>query len=268
MKTFLFFLTIILFNINLAKNNRKRKKRKERKVQQEKKDNSTLRRPPPFLTFETNIPEDTYHLPNNNVYLLNDRTFDKVLQNGNNYKWLVILFSETCMHCYFARTEIRKIVPEYKSSETVRFAEIEINFNPMTNLRFNIDGVPHIFILRYGVMYIFDMYPSQKNLKQFLERNLADFSSEEKKRFPPQPRFKDNLNFDHITNVVNIFLSEHGIKISFTPITLLIFFISLITLFCSLSYFLCQEFNSEQEEENKEEQKNNKEKEKVKEKIN
>ena len=36
------------------------------------------------------------------------------LKKGNTYKWFVILYSETCGHCEFARRELRKIFSQYK----------------------------------------------------------------------------------------------------------------------------------------------------------
>ena len=114
-------------NININNTNNKT---------QTKKNQRKYRRPPPIRS-TSKIPNDTSHLNNNDVYSLNDLTFDMVLKGGNNYKWLVILYSETCGHCEHARREIRKVFPSYKNSTSIRFAEIEINKNYLTNMRFD-----------------------------------------------------------------------------------------------------------------------------------
>ena len=59
-------------------------------------------------SFEKNNSEE---ITNKDVYSLNDLTFDMILQKGNNYKWLVILYSQTCGHCQDARRAIRKVFP-------------------------------------------------------------------------------------------------------------------------------------------------------------
>ena len=304
MRPFLFFLliTISLFSLNLSqdtkkenktekkKNNKSVKKEKNetnsknikpenktksKKVKKDKKNKKSKKTeeeklvPPPFLSSISDIPDDTYNLPNDDVYLLNDKNIDKVLQNGNNYRWLIILFSETCGHCYYARTEIRKVLPEFKYSSYLRFAEIEINFNPMTNMRFNIQGVPYIFILQNNTMYIMDLYPSSKNIIKFLEMDLLYFLPEEKKPFPPPPKYNkfamENIknNFKELTNNINEHLKNYGINFEFTPlilgITCVIGFISIFL----LEYLCCAKFCPE-EEEIQQDEKNNEEKEEKK----
>ena len=306
MRPFLFFLliTISLFPLNLSqdtkkenktekkKNNKSVKKEKNetnsknikpenktksKKVKKDKKNKKSKKTeeeklvPPPFLSSISDIPDDTYNLPNDDVYLLNDKNIDKVLQNGNNYRWLVILFSETCGHCYFARTEIRKVLPDYKYSSYLRFAEIEINFNPMTNMRFNIDGVPYIFILQNNTMYIMDLYPSQKNIIKFLETDLSDFLPEEKKPFPPPMVDTNKFGWDKIKNIlqditdnINEFLNNYGIKIQFTPLLLFIIITMIFTIICILEYFCCLKFCPDEvnigEEKNKKNEDENVEK--------
>jgi len=272
MKSFLFFLLIILSTILLSKEKenkilnkteeKKTEKKQSRKKEKKKKSKNgqkdELNAPPP-LPFASEIPDDTYNLPNDNVYLLNDATMDKVLQNGNNYRWLIILFSETCGHCYFARTEIRKILPDYKHISFLRFAELEINTNPMANMRFNIEGVPYIFILQNNTMYLFDHYPNRKNIMKFLETDLSYFLTEEKRPFPPKvDKFSmDSIKnlFQEITNNTNEFLNNYGIKIKFTPLLLIFTIIFLFFAICCLDYICCLKYcpdvdNIEEQKEN------------------
>ena len=248
---------------NSKKDDKKKSKKKKTPKKPEEREELI---PPPPLSFISDIPQDTYNLLNDNVYLLNDKTIDKVLQNGNNYRWLVILFSETCGHCYFARTEIRKILPDYKYSSTLRFAELEINVNPMSNMRFNIEGVPYIFILQNNTMYLMDSYPSQKNLIKFLEMDLTLFLPEEKRPFPPRVQFKrywlDNIknSFKEMANNLNEFLSGYGIKYEFTPFTLFIGSIIFLLFTCFLEYFCCMKYCPEEEIIQEEEKNNNEDK--------
>ena len=291
MRPFPFFLLIILTIILLSKEkesenktiNKTESKKSEKKTSKKKDKKKKLKKkkepeqkliPPPPLSFISDIPDDTYNLLNDGVYLLNDKTIDKVLQNGNNYRWLVILFSETCGHCYFARTEIRKILPDYKYSSYLRFAEIEINFNPMSNMRFNIDGVPYIFMLQNNTMYIMDLYPSQKNIIKFLETDLSYFLPEEKKPFPPMPdlnkhgwdRIKEVLQ--EITDNTNEFLNNNGIKIQFTPSFLIITFIITIIILFIVEYLCCLKFCPDEQNNEKEENINCKEKDNINENEN
>ena len=273
MRSIQLFLIIILSTILLSieKNEeiKSSKKEKRKKKSKNKKNNEKTEKkpeekkliPPPPLTSITNIPDDTYNLLNDDVYLLTDKTFDKVLQNGNNYRWFVILFSETCAHCYFTRTQIRKILPEYKYSSYLRFAEIEININPMVNQRFNyIEGVPYIFKLQNNTMYIMDSYPSPKNLVKFIEKDLTDFLPQDKKPFPPKVKVNyfslDAIQdaFEDLTDNVNEFLNKFGIKYEFSSSKLFITiaFIFIILLFC------CSIFIPNDEEEINEEEKGQK----------
>ena len=264
------FLSMILLSIEKneekkAETKTSKKKEKKKKSKNKKNDEKTEKKveekkliPPPPLTFISDIPDDTYNLLNDNIYLLTDKTFDKVLQNGNNYRWFVILFSETCGHCYFTRTQIRKILPEYKYSSYLRFAEIEININPMVNQRFNyIEGVPYIFKLQNNTMYIMDSYPSPKNLVKFIEKDLTDFLPQDKKPFPQ--KIKINLfsleaiqdTFEDLTNNINEFLDKKGIKLEFSPLTLLI----TIVFFFIILFYCCSIFAPDDKKEIKEEEK-------------
>ena len=278
MRAFFLFFLLISFSIKLSNekenenktlNNselkgaeKKSSKKKEKKDKKEKKKSKKEKedlKPLPELSFKTEI-IDPFNLPNDDVYMLTDITVDKALQNGNNYRWLVILFSQTCGHCYFARSEIRKILPEFKYSSYLRFAELEININPMSNMRFNIEGVPYIFMLQNNTMYLMDLYPSQKNLLKFLGTDLGYFLPEEKKPFPPPVSFKkDKFNnfLKEITDNANEFLNNYGIKFQFTSITLFLSFILGFVLICFLDYFCCLKCCPDEESPN-EEKKDNK----------
>ena len=142
MRPFLFFLIIIISTILLStekensnkiinqansKSENNSKNKSLNKTENIKSENSTSNKTEKKKTKNTKIPKkkipppnftsSDYNLTNvsnNEIYSLNDITFDMVLQKGNTYKWFVILYSETCGHCEFARRELRKIFSQYK----------------------------------------------------------------------------------------------------------------------------------------------------------
>jgi hypothetical protein len=220
-------------------NKKLNKTKSNKKPKNEKKEQAPL---PPIESISV-IPEDVYNIPNDNVYSLTDDNFDNTLQNGENYKWFVLLYSDLCNHCDFARREIRKIFPDYQYSKTLRFAEIEINKNPLTNKRFNIAHVPFIFMLKNNKMIILDLYPRQKNLKKFIETDYRLLLPEEIRPFPPKKEPKrsiwENIKkfIEDVTSGINEILKEYGFKFEFTPILLIFLFALIIVLIFAVDHF-------------------------------
>ena len=273
-------------NIFIEPQNKTLNKTKKENSQNNKKPKKKVVSPPVNMSLFS--PNDYENATNKEVFLLNDLTFDLILQNGNNYKWLVILYSETCGHCQHARRDLRKILPQYRYSNTIRFAEIEINRNPMTNLRFDIEGVPYIFLLQNNSIYEMDLYPNQNNYKTFIETDFKNLTAEELKPFPPMVPilkfgwlFLQNF-FNVITNSINEILYDMGYEYEFTSLLLLMAFVTFFASICILEYFCCykccpdeekkefkkkEEIKKEKEEkEDKKENENNEEKEKEDEK--
>ena len=265
-------------NTFIEPKNKTLNKKENEKSKSNKKPKKKVASPPANMSsFSLN---DYENATNKEVFLLNDLTFDLILQNGNNYKWLVILYSETCGHCAHARRELRKILPQYRYSNTIRFAEIEINRNPMTNLRFDIEGVPYIFLLQNNSIYEMDLYPNQKNYKTFIETDFKNLTAEELKPFPPMVPilkfgwlFLQNF-FNVITNSINEILYDMGYEFEFTPLLLLMAFITFFASICILEYFCCykccpdekkKEFKKEEEEKEDKKENANIEEEKEKE---
>ena len=178
---------------------------------------------------------------NNEIYSLSDITFDMVLKKGINYKWLVLLYSDTCYHCAHARREIKEVFEEYKNSTTLKFAEIEINRNPMTYMRFSTEGVPYIFLLQNNTIFELDLYPSKKNLKKFIETDFNDVK-DELLPFPPMVSiyrfgwmFIKNLYYGLI-NSINELLYDYGYEFQVTPLLFILFIFLFISFFCILDW--------------------------------
>ena len=206
----------------------------------------------PSPNVDSSFPEEDPNGNNQHVYTLNDLTFDMVLQKGNNNKWLVILYSSTCGHCEHARREIRKILPNYRNDTSIKFAEIEINYNKMTNVRFKIEGVPYIFLLQNNSMYEMNTYANQKNLKTFIETDFNKIPPEELIPFPPMVPIYEfgwmvikNI-FRGITEMVNEMLFDHGYEFEFTPLTLLFTVVMGFGSICILEYFICLKFSPDE----------------------
>ena len=229
----------------INKSENKTSNKTENKGKQKKK---KPKKKAPSPNVDSSFPEEDPNGNNQHVYTLNDLTFDMVLQKGNNNKWLVILYSSTCGHCEHARREIRKILPNYRNDTSIKFAEIEINYNKMTNVRFKIEGVPYIFLLQNNSMYEMNTYANQKNLKAFIETDFNKIPPEELIPFPPMVPIYEfgwmvikNI-FRGITEMVNEMLFDHGYEFEFTPLTLLFTVVMGFGSICILEYLICLKF--------------------------
>ena len=261
-------------NINKTSNNTDNNQNKTLNDTSPKRPKHRRNRPnrPPPLRSTSKIPNDTSNMPNNDIYSLNDLTFDMVLRGGNFYKWFVILYSETCGHCEHARREIRKVFPDYKNSTSIRFAEIEINKNHLTNMRFDIEGVPYIFLLQNESIYEFDLFASAKNLKTFIDTDFKEVE-EDLKPFPEMvPAYKVGLVvltniFRGITNMINDIIFDWGFEFEFTPMLLFISFIGFIVFIIFLELFCCAKFCPDEEKPKKKKKKDRKKLEEEKKKV-
>ena len=191
---------------------------------------------------------NSHYISSERIYTLNDINFDIILQNGNYYKWLVILYSDTCVHCEHAREEIRKIFPQYKNSTTIRFAELEIYLNHMTDVRFDyVEGVPYIFLLQNNSIYEMDLYPNEKNLIKFIETDFKNVSSE-LKPFPARVGlikvgfFMIKNAFKGVIEGINELLYIFGYNFQITPLLFILLIILIILFLFLLDYFCCSRF--------------------------
>ena len=110
--------------------------------------------------------------------------------------------------------------------------------NTLTNVRFNITGVPYIILLQNNTIYELDLFPNYDNLKNFLNTNFSEVTDELK----PLPKkvkfhyvawliFKQTL--ESITGGFNNFLKKKGIKITFNPFVFIFTVLAVIILLCT-----------------------------------
>ena len=169
-----------------------------------------------------NLDEEKGYFTGSKIHDLNDLFFDYMIRDGKIYRWFILFYSKTCGHCMRAKREIKKVFEELKSNDSLRFAQIEAYDNTMTNVRFNITGVPYIIIVENNTMHELDLYPNYENLKKFIFTNFSEVK-DELKPFPKKVRFhyvawvifKQTL--DSVTASVNKFLTKKNIKIQFNP---------------------------------------------------
>ena len=181
--------------------------------------------------------EEEGYFPGDKIFQLNDLNFDHLIRDGKIYRWFILFFSKTCGHCRRAKKEINKIFQEFKNNETLRFAEMEAYDNTLTNVRFNITGVPYIIIVENKSIYELDLFPNYDNLKNFIFTNFSEVE-EELKPLPKKVRFtyvawvifKQTL--DSITGSFNNLLKRKGINIKFNSYVFILTVLSLIIICC------------------------------------
>ena len=184
-----------------------------------------------------NLNEENGYFSGSKIHELNDLFFDYKIRDGKIYRWFILFYSKTCGHCMRAKREIKKVFEELKTNDTLRFAQIEAYDNTMTNVRFNITGVPYIIVVENNTMYELDLYPNYENLKKFIFTTFSEVK-DEIKPFPKKVKFhyvawvifKQTL--DSVTASVNNLLKRKNIKIQFNPYVFILTVLLSIILCC------------------------------------
>ena len=224
----------LLFFITFTKIILKQEKNVENKTEKESESNKIIK--------EFN--EEEGYFPGNKTYDLNDLIFDHVIRNGKIYRWFIFFYSKTCGHCRRARKEINKLFEDFKNINSIRFAQIEAYDNTLTNVRFNITGVPYIILIENNSMLELDLFPNYENLKNFISTNFTEVLDELK----PLPKrvkfayvawiiFKQTL--DSLTESFNKLLKNHNINIHFNPYTFILTVLVTIILCCTCLIKCC-----------------------------
>jgi len=212
-----FLLFIIFISKTILKEEGKSTKKNQDKDKGKDKDNKANEK----VVLE-NLDEEKGYFTGSKIHDLNDLFFDYMIRDGQIYRWFILFYSKTCGHCMRAKREIKKVFEELKNNDTLRFAQIEAYDNTMTNVRFNITGVPYIIVVENNTMHELDLYPNYENLKKFIFTNFSEVK-DELKPFPKKVKFyyvawvifKQTL--DSVTASVNNFLKKKNIKIHFNP---------------------------------------------------
>ena len=181
--------------------------------------------------------EEEGYYSSSKIHELNDITFDYIIRDGKIYRWFIIFYSRSCGHCKRAKKEISKIFETYNNISNLRFAQIEAYQNTVTNIRFNISGVPYMILVENGSMFEMDLFPNYENLKDFIFTNFTEVEGD-LKPIPRKVKFayvawvilKQTL--DDVTNNFNIFLSNKGIKFQFNTYGFIGCILGLIILCC------------------------------------
>lgn len=228
---FKFLLFIILISKIILKEEGK-STTKNQKEKDKDKDSKTKEK----VVLE-NMDEENGYFTGSKIHDLSDLFFDYMIRDGKIYRWFILFYSKTCGHCMRAKREIKKVFEELKSNDTLRFAQIEAYDNTMTNVRFNITGVPYIIVVENNTMYELDLYPNYENLKKFIFTNFSEVK-DELKPFPKKVKFhyvawvifKQTL--DSVTASVNRFLKKKNIKIQFNPYVFILTVLTTIVTCC------------------------------------
>ena len=234
---FLFLISFLLQNILTKENTSSTSTKYINKTDKPKEEKNT----------EEEINEDKGIFSANKIHELNDITFDYTIKAGKIYRWFILFYSRTCGHCKRAKKEISKIFDNYKNITNLRFAQMEAYQNTMTNIRFNITGVPYMILVENKKMYEMDLFPNYDNLKDFIFTNFSEVK-EDLKPLPKKVKFayvawlilKQTL--DDITNNINHFMKNKGIKFQFNTWGFVLFIISFIILTCWGVIRMCLKF--------------------------
>ena len=188
--------------------------------------------------------EERGYFPGDKIYDLNDLLFDHIIRDGKIYRWFIIFYSKTCGHCRNAKREISKVYEIYKNNKTLRFAQIEAYDNSLTNVRFNITGVPYMILVENNTMYELDLFPNFDNLKNFVNTNFSEVK-DELKLLPIKVKFHYvawvifRQTLESITDSFNHLLNRKGIKIKFNPYVFIISVFLTIIICCTAMVKCC-----------------------------
>ena len=116
--------------------------------------------------------------------------------------------------------------------------------NTLTNVRFNITGVPYIVLIENNSIFELDLFPNYENLKKFISTNFTEIQ-EELKPLPKKVKFayvawvifKQTL--DSITESFNKLLKRHNINIHFNPYAFIATVLLTIILCCTCLVKCC-----------------------------
>ena len=176
----------------------------------------------------------------NELVELNDSNFDSTIQNGNNNRWLILFYLQTCYHCTRAQDILNTTLElqEYENINNIKFASIEVSKNPKCSVRFNITKIPYIVLVENKTMLELDSYVTEQKIFDFIQTNFTDVAND-LKPFPQYSfikycyvMFANSLYF--ALDKCNSFLESKNVKFRFNLITLILSYL----VFCFISSFI------------------------------
>ena len=175
--------------------------------------------------------QEKYTVPE--VIELNDSNIDSIIKDGIYNRWLILCYLETCYHCKRARQVLNDILESgnYPVINSIKFAEIEVQKNIKSNIRFNISKVPHIILVENNTTYELELYPSEKNLLNFIGTDFRNVTKDIMP-FPHMNIFKyyyaifDN-SVSEIVKKINDFLKTKNIFFEFNSFTFILSYVIL-----------------------------------------
>ena len=122
--------------------------------------------------------QEKYTVPE--VIELNDSNIDSIIKDGIYNRWLILCYLETCYHCERARQVLNDILESgnYPIINNIKFAQIEVQKNIKSNIRFNISKVPYTILVENNTMYELELYPSEKNLLNFIGTDFRNVTKD------------------------------------------------------------------------------------------
>ena len=197
-----------------------------------------------------NVQKDKNKEEKSELIILNDSNFDTFVKNGENNRWLIIFYLETCYFCHRAIDVLNDILyrNQYTKINNIKFGKLDLLLNTKINFRFNISEVPFIFLVENNSMIELDSYPNEINILNFIEKN---FTNTAKKVPIPKIRlfeyyyilignllssFVDKLNNILISNQINA-NTEYFVLLLVYIIICIIFWYIIFTVFikCCIS---------------------------------
>lgn len=163
--------------------------------------------------------------------------FDLIIKNGTQNRWLVIFYSETCKFCKKVKSLIDKIIEEknYKSINNIQFASVDTRYNLKLKIRFDIDGIPSLFLIENNKMIEISNFPHEKTLIKSIE--IEDIEKANGVMdFPPELTFYEFIKkyviriLTSCNDELNKLLKKHNINIEINFAT----FCTLILVYCCI----------------------------------
>ena len=166
---------------------------------------------------------------------LNNYNLDSLVKKGEENRWLIIFYAETCSFCKTVKSLIDKIIEEkkYKNINNIKFGSVDIDYNLYLQMRFNVTGIPVLLLVENNKMLELSNIPEEENLMRSIEIESIE-KDKDIKDFPKEINYFEfsirliSFYLSRIPLSVNELLSNYNIKheLGSNSVSLLLIFIS------------------------------------------